>query len=72
MLGEIDFVEIISSKCSTTFRALSQPRIVTTANTLGAEDMEALGEDGVLLSSGTTWTVQFGLRLCVCVMCEEK
>ena len=66
MSGEVDLVEIISSKCSTTFWALSQPRIVTTANTFGAEDMEALGEDSVLLSSGTTWTVQLGLRLCVC------
>jgi hypothetical protein len=42
-LRKVEFVEVIGSKCSTTFWALAQTGVVAAADALGAEDMETLG-----------------------------
>ena len=53
-------MKVISSKGCTTLRTLSQARVIATPDALGAEDMEALGENRVL-SSGATRAVQLSL-----------
>ena len=54
-------MKVISSKGCATLRTLSQARIVATPDALGAEDMEAFGQNRVLLSSGATRAVQLSL-----------
>lgn len=61
VLGKIYFVEVISSKRCSTLWTLSQTRIVSTSNTLGAKDVEALGQNCVFLTSRATRTVELGL-----------
>lgn len=55
-------MEVIGSKGSTTLGTLSETGVITTADALGAEDMETLGEDSVLLPRATAGTVELGLR----------
>ena len=54
-------MKVISSKGCATLWTLPQARIIATPDALGAEDMEALGENCVLLSSGATRAVQLSL-----------
>ena len=61
-LGEVELVEVVGSKGSSALGALSETGVVTTADALGAEDMEALGEDRVLLSGTAARAVQLGLQ----------
>jgi len=59
--GQVDLVEVVGTKWSTTLGALAQSRVVALADTLRTEDMEALGEDRIFLPTAATWTVQLGL-----------
>ena len=62
LLRQIEFVEVISSKCSATLGALAQSRVIATANTLGAEDVETLGENCVFLPGATAGAVELHLQ----------
>ena len=55
-------MEVVSSKGSPTLGALAQARVIATADTLGAEDMETFGENCVLLPCTAAGTVQLGLQ----------
>ena len=54
-------MEVISSKSSSTLWAFSESGVIATSDTFRAEDMEAFGEDSILLSSAATWAVQLDL-----------
>ena len=62
VLGQINFVEVISTKGSSTFGALAEARVIAVPNTLRAEDMETLGKDSILLASTAAGTVQLSLE----------
>ena len=63
-------MKVISSKSSSTLWTLPESRIITTSNTLRAEDMETLCQNCVLFMCGATGTVQFGLSVCACIIIE--
>ncbi len=54
-------MEVVGSKGCSTLGALAKPRVVAAPDALGAEDVEAFGEDGVLLPCAAARAVQFGL-----------
>ena len=54
-------MKVISSEGGATLWTLAEARVVATADALGAEDMEALGKNRVLLTSAAAGAVQLGL-----------
>ncbi len=54
-------MEVVGSKGGAALGALAKPRVVATPDALGAEDVEALCEDRVLLPCAAARAVQFGL-----------
>ena len=55
-------MEVISTKSSPTLGTLAESRIIAAPNTLGTKDMEAFGENSVLLPCTATWAVELGLE----------
>ena len=55
-------MEVISTKSSPTLGTLAESRIIAAPNTLGTKDMEAFGENSVLLPRTATWAVKLGLE----------
>lgn len=60
-LSYVDAVEVIGSESSVAFGALPLPSVVTGLQAFVAEDVETLGEDGLLVSGVTTGTPKFSL-----------
>ena len=61
LLGEVDLVEIICTKCCPTLGAFAEAGVIAIADTLRTEDMETFREHGVFLPSTTAGTIEFGL-----------
>ena len=55
-------MEVIRAKGRPTLGTLAETRVVAIADTLGAEDVETLGEDSVLLARTAAGAVELGLR----------
>lgn len=60
--GDVDAVEVVGAECAVALGALPLPRIVAHLQTLVAEDVETLGEDGLLVPRVAAGAAQFGLR----------
>ena len=69
-LGDVDAVEVVGAEGRVALGALPLPGVVARLDALEAEDVEALGQDGVLhprvaTRAGQTSLVQRG-GVCVC------